>query len=59
MIDPMQEKGQKTSVNNALKVYIYLEAKAHAASTGVDINLLRLCRTAQRFCECGELFLIV
>ena len=38
--DPMQEKGQKTSVNNALKVYIDLEAKAHAASTGVDINTL-------------------
>ncbi len=38
--DPMQDKGQKTSVNNALKVCIHLEAKAHAASTGVDINTL-------------------
>ena len=38
--DPMQDKGQKTSVNNALKVYIDLEATAHAASTGVDINTL-------------------
>ena len=35
--DPMQHKGQKTSVNDALKAYIDLEAKAHAASTGVDI----------------------
>ena len=39
--DPMQGKGKKTSVNNALRVYIDLEAKAHhAASTGVDINTL-------------------
>ncbi len=38
--DPMQDKGQKTSVSKALKVYIDLEAEAHAASTGVDINTL-------------------
>jgi hypothetical protein len=38
--DPMNDKGQKTSVKNALKVYIDLEAEAHAASTGVDINTL-------------------
>ena len=36
----MQDRVQKTSVNNALKAYIDLEAKAHAASTGVDINTL-------------------
>jgi hypothetical protein len=36
----MQDKGQKTSVKNALKVYIDLEAEAHAASTGFDINTL-------------------
>ena len=38
--DPMHDKGQKTSVINAMKVYIDLEAEAHAASTGVDINTL-------------------
>ena len=38
--DPMQDRGQKTSVNDALKAYIDLKAKAHAASTCVDINTL-------------------
>ncbi len=38
----MHEKGQKTSVSKALKVYIDLEVdEAHAASTVVDINTLR------------------
>jgi hypothetical protein len=38
--DPMQDKGQKVSVKNAMKAYIDLEAEAHAASTGVGINTL-------------------
>ena len=37
---PMADKGQKSSINDALRVYIDLEANAHAASTGVDINTL-------------------
>ena len=37
----MTDKGQKTSINNALRrVYIDLKTKAHAASTRVDINTL-------------------
>jgi hypothetical protein len=36
----MQDKGQKTTVKNALEVDIDLEVEAHAASTGVDINTL-------------------
>jgi hypothetical protein len=39
--DPiMADKGQKANVNNALRVYIDLEANTHAASSGVDINTL-------------------
>jgi hypothetical protein len=36
----MHDKGEKTSVKNAMKVFIDLEAEAHAASTGVNINTL-------------------
>ena len=36
----MADKGQKSSINDALRVYIDLEANTHAASSGVDINTL-------------------
>jgi len=38
--DLMADKGQKTSVNNTLRVYVDWKANVHAASTGVDINTL-------------------